>query len=30
MQIELVEPKKKYADDIWRVRQEILEFDAEK
>lgn len=29
MQIELVEPQKKYADDIWRVRQEILEFDAE-
>lgn len=29
MQIELVEPQKKYADDIWQFRQEILEFDAE-
>ena len=28
-QIELVEPQKKYADDIWRFRQEILEYDAE-
>ena len=29
MQIELIEPQKKYADDIWQFRQEILEFDAE-
>lgn len=28
-QIELVEPKKKYADDIWQFRQEILEYDAD-
>ena len=28
-QIELVEPQKKYADDIWRFRQEIFEYDAE-
>lgn len=28
-QIELMEPKKKYADDIWELRQEILEYDAE-
>lgn len=28
-QIELVEPQKKYADDIWIFRQEILECDAE-
>ena len=26
--IELVEPQKKYADDIWRFRQEIFEYDA--
>ena len=26
--IELVEPQKKYADDIWRFRQEISEYDA--
>ena len=28
-QIELVEPQEKYADDIWRFRQEILEYDAD-
>ena len=28
-QIELVEPQKKYADDIWLFRQEIFEYDAE-
>ena len=27
--IELIEPQKKYADDIWEFRQEILECDAE-
>lgn len=27
--IELVEPQKKYADDIWEFRKEILECDAE-
>lgn len=27
--IELVEVQKKYADDIWSFRQEILECDAE-
>lgn len=27
--IELVEPQKKYAEDIWLFRQEILEYDAE-
>lgn len=28
-QIELIEPKMKYADEIWRFRQEILEYDAD-
>lgn len=28
-QIELIEPQKKYADDIWKFRQEVLECDAE-
>ena len=28
-QIELVEPKKKYADDRWQFRQEMLEYDAD-
>ena len=28
-QITLIEPQKKYADDIWEFRQEILECDAE-
>ncbi|MBQ9121522.1 MAG: GNAT family N-acetyltransferase [Clostridia bacterium] len=28
-QIELIEPNIKYADDIWKFRQEILECDAE-
>ena len=28
-QIELVEPQKEYAEDIWLFRQEILEYDAE-
>ncbi|MBD5492581.1 MAG: GNAT family N-acetyltransferase [Lachnospiraceae bacterium] len=28
-QITLIEPQKKYADDIWAFRQEILECDAE-
>ena len=28
-QIELIEVQKKYADDIWNFRQEILECDAE-
>lgn len=28
-QIKLIEPQKKYADDIWEFRQEILECDAE-
>ena len=28
-QIELIEPQKKYADDIWKFRQEILEYDAD-
>ncbi|MBR2894734.1 MAG: GNAT family N-acetyltransferase [Oscillospiraceae bacterium] len=27
-QIELIEPQKKYEDDIWKFRQEILEYDA--
>lgn len=27
--IELIEPQMKYADDIWKFRQEILECDAE-
>ena len=27
-QIELIEPRKTYADDIWKFRQEILECDA--
>lgn len=28
-QIELIEPKIKYAADIWKFRQEILDCDAE-
>lgn len=28
-QIELTEPQKKYAEDIWKFRQEILDYDAE-
>ena len=28
-QIELIEPQKKYADDIWKFRQEILDCDEE-
>lgn len=28
-QIELVEIEMRYADDIWKFRQEILECDAE-
>ena len=28
-QIELVEPQRKYADDIWKFRQEIMECDAD-
>lgn len=28
-QIALIEPQKRYADDIWKFRQEILEYDAE-
>ena len=28
-EIELVEPQKKYADDIWRFRQEVLDYDAD-
>ena len=28
-QIELIEVNIKYADDIWKFRQEILECDAE-
>lgn len=27
--IELIEVNSKYAEDIWRFRQEILEYDAE-
>lgn len=28
-EIILIEPQKKYADDIWEFRQEILECDVE-
>lgn len=28
-QISLIEPQKMYADEIWKFRQEILEYDAE-
>lgn len=28
-EITLIEPQNKYADDVWKFRQEILEFDAE-
>lgn len=27
-EIELIEPENKYAEDIWKFRQEILEYDA--